>query len=58
MTQDQAEFFKSKLFPIIRECAEDREEPCHEKNPIRPILAQLLRYTNYLEERVKKLEVS
>lgn len=56
MDCDQADFFRSKLLPIIRECAEDRNEPPpHERNPIRPMLQQLLRYVDYLERSLTEI---
>lgn len=53
MDREQAEFFKQKILPIIRETAEDREEPRHERNPIRPMLKQVLGYVDYLERIIR-----
>lgn len=48
MTRDQAAFFRGTLLPIIRETAEDQEEPGEEPNPLRPQLRILLGYVDYL----------
>jgi hypothetical protein len=53
---DQAKFFQSALLPIIREAAEDREEPHEERNSLRPMLCLLLAYADYLESRVQSLQ--
>jgi hypothetical protein len=53
MTQDQARFFREKLLPIIREAAEDREPFCGttmDRNPLCPMLRQLLGYVDYQEK--------
>jgi hypothetical protein len=53
MDSEQADFFKAKLLPIIRETAEDREEPRHDRNPLRPMLRQVIRYVDYLEAKTE-----
>jgi hypothetical protein len=53
MTQNQAEFFRKKILPIIRETAEDRElffGTRMDRNPLRPMLRQLLGYVDYQEK--------
>lgn len=58
MDKGQAQFFQFKLLPIIREAAEDREPffaTGLDRNPLRPMLRQLLEYTDHLESRVKHL---
>lgn len=49
MDKEQADFFHEKLLPIIREAAEDRELDWKDRNPLRPMLQQVIGYVDYLE---------
>lgn len=48
MDKDDAVFLKQEILPIIRESA---DEPDHrlDRNPLRPMLKQVIRYVGYLE---------
>ena len=50
--REEAAFFRSKILPIIRDAAEDREEPHHERNPLRPMLKMVLGYLDYLQKTI------
>jgi hypothetical protein len=59
MTSDQARFFKDKILPIIREAAEHRElfvGTALDRNPLRPMLRQLLTYTDHVSEDQNRLD--
>jgi hypothetical protein len=57
MDQNQAEFFKTNILPIIREAGKNREVNTEQTNPLRPMLRLLLVYIDYLEAQdTKKTE--
>ena len=58
MTQAQADFFRGTILPIIRESAEDRESLRTERNPLRPMLRQLLIYIEALEQQLAEARES
>jgi hypothetical protein len=58
MTQAQAKFFRGTILPIIREIAEDREDPGRERNPLRPMLRRLLTYIEALEQQLAEARES
>lgn len=52
MDNQQAEFFRARILPIIREEAEDGEE----RNPLRPMLRDVIGYAEYLEGQLAKTQ--
>ena len=58
MNQEQADFFRHTVLPIIRETAEDREDPGRERNPLRPMLRQVLVYVAHLEQQLAEARAS
>lgn len=55
MTHEQAEFFRDKLLPIVRESAVDDDRNTQNPNPLSTILRQVIRYAEYLECEVARL---
>jgi hypothetical protein len=55
MDQDQADFFKTNVLPIIREAGKNQETNTEQVNPLRPMLRMLLLYIEFLDSRdIKK----
>lgn len=56
MGKDEADFFRAKLLPIIRDAANDHGGNPMDRNPLRSLLRQLIEYVEYLEAENKRLQ--